>query len=56
MPKHCAELFSALSSNLDFVLVAVIIGHVKGGQALVPNQAPEEGDGTLGLDVIPAEG
>ena len=56
MPQHRTELLGALGPNLDLVLVAVVVGQVERCETLVPDQAAEEGDGTLSLDVIPAEG
>ena len=55
MPKHCAELFSSLSSNLDFVLVAVIVGKVERGEAFVAYQAPEKLNSALDLDIVTTE-
>ena len=55
MPQHRTELLGALGPNLDLVLVAVVVGQVERCETLVPDQAAEEGDGTLSLDVISAE-
>ena len=55
MPQHRTELLGALGPDFDLVLVAVVVGQVERCETLVPDQAAEEGDGTLSLDVIPAE-
>ena len=54
MSKERAELFGTFGSNFDLVLVAIVICQVERDHALMPNQASEQGNGTLSLDIVPS--
>ena len=53
--QQSAEFFCSLITDLDFVLVAVIVGKVERGQAFVAHQALEKLDSSLDLDIVTTE-
>ena len=50
--QQSAKFFCSFITNLNFVLVAVIVREVKRGHAFVAHQALEKLDSALDLDVI----
>ena len=50
--EHVAKLFCALSPDLNFVLVAVIVGQADRGESRVGDQRAEKRDSALCVDVV----
>ena len=50
--EHVAELFCTLSSDLNFVLVAVVVGQADRGQCWMGDQRAEKRDSALCVDVV----
>ena len=55
MSKKRTQLLCSFRADFNLILVAVIVGQVEAGQALVANQAAEQGNGALCLDVVAAK-
>lgn len=55
MSEQVAQLFGTFATDLDLVLVAVVVGQIKRGQGWMRDDGPEKLDRALGLDVVATE-
>ena len=55
MSEQVAQLFGTFATDLDLVLVAVVVGQIKRGQRWMRDDGPKKLDSALGLDVVAAE-
>lgn len=52
MSEQVAQLLSTFASDLDLVLVAIVVSQIKRGQRWMGDDGPEKLDSALGLDVV----